>query len=61
VKASLKTLLVLFCPCLKAAGNHDRIVEALGPVRAAELFSTAGAVYLHPEPQLNFWIPDLQP
>jgi len=31
------------------AGNHDRIVEALGPVRAAELFSTAGAVYLHPE------------
>ncbi len=43
------------------AGNHDRIVEALGPLRAAELFSTAGAVYLHPEPQLIFLMPDLQP
>ena len=35
---------------LSAAGNHDRIVEKMGPVRAAEVFGRVGVTFLHPEP-----------
>lgn len=34
---------------LLTAGNHDRIVEKMGPVRAAEVFGRVGVTFLHPD------------
>ena len=41
-------LVVLLLPRLQ--GNHDRIVEKMGPARAAEVFGRVGVIFLHPEP-----------